>query len=189
MKLRQISMVFFVISFALLSACTKEHSNEHVIRPFSFVNQYGEAFGTNELEGSVWIANFMFTNCTSVCPTTSMEMAKIQKELAEKDLEVELVSFTVDPENDSPERLKQYLRHYTDDDSNWHLLTGYTQAEIERFAHDQFQAMVKKSEDSDQIIHSSSFYLIDQNGKIVNKYHYSHHNYLEALIKDIEKIN
>lgn len=84
--------------------------------------------------------------------------------------------------------LKRYVQQFTDDDANWHLLTGYTQEEIVRFAHEQFSTIVQKPVDSDQIIHRSSFYLIDQNANIVNKYHYSNDRYVQELINDIEKL-
>lgn len=187
MKIKQITMLLFTVAI-ILAACSNDTSDAHVIAPFSFVNQYGEPYGSEQLEGSIWIANFMFTNCTSVCPTTAIEMAKIQKELANKGLDVELVSFSVDPEIDSPERLKIYVDTYTNDDSNWHLLTGYSQKEIEIFANEQFHTIVQKPDNSDQIIHGSSFYLIDQKGRVINKYHYSNNNYIEEMIAEIEKI-
>ena len=181
-------VVLVSIAFIMLSGCYDDKPTDKVIAPFSFVNQNGEEFGTKELYGSIWIANFMFTNCTSVCPMTSMEMAQIQKVLSKKGIEVVLVSFTVDPEVDSPERLKQYVNYFTDDDSNWHFLTGYTQEEIERFANEQFETIVQKTENSDQIIHGSSFYLIDQEGKIINKFHYSNNSYLEEMLEQIENL-
>ena len=155
---------------------------------FSFTNEQGEEISRDDLKGNWWIADFIFTNCTSVCPVLTQEMAKIQSELEKADLDVILVSFTVDPENDTPERLKEFVASFTDNDANWYLLTGYTQAEIEQFANQQFQTIVQKPADSDQVIHGSSIYLIDQHGNIIKKYHYSEEDYIKQLLEDIEKL-
>src|SRR5690606_25667449 len=107
---------------------------------------------TDDLNGTIWIASFIFTKCETVCPPLMFEMAALQKRFEEKGIEVELISFTVDPEVDSPEVLKQYIRHFTDNETNWNLLTGYSQEEIEGFAREQFQTIVQKPNTSNQVI-------------------------------------
>lgn len=183
-----ISFITLILLLIVLPACGENTTTGRKLAPFTFTNQHGEAFGSENLAGHVWVANFIFTNCTSVCPVLTQEMAKIQSELEKADLDVILVSFTVDPENDTPERLKEFVASFTDNDANWYLLTGYTQAEIEQFANQQFQTIVQKPADSDQVIHGSSIYLIDQHGNIIKKYHYSEEDYIKQLLEDIEKL-
>ena len=84
----------------------------------------------NELSNTVWVANFIFTNCTTICQPMTAEMASLQSVFKEKNLNVEFVSFTVDPTIDTPEKLKSFITDFSDDLSNWNMLTGYTQAEI-----------------------------------------------------------
>ena len=91
-------------------------------------------------------------------------MADLQKKFKEEGIQVEFVSFTVDPTVDSPEVLKEYIHQFTDDETNWHILTGYTQEEIEVFAREQFQTIVQKPSSSNQVIHGTNFYLINQQG-------------------------
>ena len=85
-------------------------------------------------EGKVWIADFIFTNCKSVCIPMSQKCPSCKQHSKEQEIEVEFVSFTVDPDIDTPKVLKEYLSQFSDDESNWHLLTGYSQEAIEKLA-------------------------------------------------------
>ncbi|MFS0574744.1 SCO family protein [Sporosarcina sp. 179-K 3D1 HS] len=155
---------------------------------FSFTDQDGQSFGTKELEGHIWIADFIFTNCETVCPPMTMEMATLQAEAKEKGLDVKFVTFTVDPDVDTPEVLKKYIQHFTEDESNWHLLSGYSQKDIETFAMEQFQTIVQKPKTSDQVIHGTNFYLIDQNGFLMAEYNFADESYREDIQKDIKRL-
>lgn len=92
------------------------------------------------------------------------EMAALQDELENNEIKAEIIIFTVDPEVDTPEVLKQYVQQFTDEEANWHMLTGYSQETIEDFARENFQSMVQKPEKSNQVIHGTNFYLIDGEG-------------------------
>ncbi|NYF25318.1 SCO family protein [Sporosarcina sp. JAI121] len=182
---------YILISFvfvALLSACGSVPQTGKEIAPFSYTDQDGQSFGTVELEGKVWIADFIFTNCNTVCPTMSAEMATLQKKFNEEGIQVEFVSFTVDPKVDSPDVLKNYIQRFSDDETNWHMLTGYSQNEIEVFAREQFQTIIQKPESSHQVIHGTNFYLVDEQGVSVNEFNYVDSSYIEDMKKVIEKI-
>lgn len=85
-------------------------------------------------------------------------------------LDVEFVSFSVDPEVDTPEKLAAYAKQFTDDLSNWHLLTGYSPAEISELAQKSFKTIVQKPANDDQVVHGTSFYLVGPDGKVVQTY-------------------
>lgn len=97
-------------------------------------------------------------------------MTKLQEKVKEEGLNIEIVSFSVDPTNDKPEKLKEYVLKFNDDTSNWNLLTGYTQEYIEDYALTNFKTVVKKPEIDNQVIHGTSFFLINQDGKVVKDY-------------------
>ncbi|MEK4404307.1 MULTISPECIES: SCO family protein [unclassified Sporosarcina] len=187
--MKNICYLFIPLVIAvLLSACSSvPHSGKEIV-PFSYTDQNGQPFGTDELTGKVWIADFVFTKCKTVCPPMTLEMADLQKKFEDEGVQVEFVSFTVDPTIDSPDVLKEYIHQFTDDEKNWHILTGYTQEEIEAFARDQFQTIVQKPSSSNQVIHGTNFYLIDQQGSIVNEYNYVDASYVKEMMKDIKKI-
>lgn len=171
----------------LLSACGRQTYEKNMV-PFTFIDQHGQPFGTDNLTGSPWIANFIFTNCKTVCPPMTTEMALLQKHFNKEGIAVEFVSFTVDPTVDSPSTLNEYMQVFTDDDSNWHMLTGYSQQEIEIFAREQFQTMVQKPTSSNQVIHGTTFFLFNKEGALVKEYSYIDNSYVEELLKDIKNI-
>ena len=185
---RTLYILISVLLLTLLSACSTESHNSQQISTFSYIDQHEQSFGTDNLTGKVWIANFIFTNCESVCSPMTMEMASLQKKLAEEAIEVEFVSFTVDPQVDTPEVLQSYIGQFTDDVSNWHLLTGYTQDEIEAFAREEFQTIIHKPESSQQVIHGSNFYLVDDQGNLVKEVNYVEPSFTDNLVSDIRKL-
>lgn len=187
MKTKKIISVL-LICLLLLSACASPPKNGGEIDSFSFINQDGEPFGTEELTNSIWIADFIFTNCTSICKPMTSEMAALQQTFKEQNISIEFISFSVDPAVDSPDVLKSYVQDFTDDLSNWNLLTGYSQEQIEVFAREQFQTIVQKPTSSNQVIHSSNFYLIDKNGNLVSEYNYIDSDYIDNILRDIKSL-
>ncbi|WP_414703630.1 SCO family protein [Pseudalkalibacillus sp. SCS-8] len=159
----------------LLAACgqglEKPDDYNFEVQSFEYTNQNGESVSLKDLEGKVWIANFIFTNCNTVCPPMTNHMASLQKNIEEAGLEnVQIVSFSVDPEVDSPEALKAFGEKHGADFSNWHFLTGYDQSEIEAFAKESFKTIVQKPKDNDQVTHGTAFYLVDQSGTVLTRY-------------------
>jgi protein SCO1/2 len=152
---------------------------------FTYTNQDGSPFGLSELKGRVWITDMIFTNCRTVCPPMTANMAQLQQKLKEKGVEADIVSFSVDPENDTPDALKAYGEKFGADFSQWHFLTGYTPEQIEELSYNAFKATLQKEPDSDQVIHVTSFYLVDKTGKIVRKYDGLTPPY-DTIIKDIK---
>ncbi|WP_017726889.1 SCO family protein [Halalkalibacterium ligniniphilum] len=139
-----------------------------VVPEFEFVNQHGEPFGSEDLEGTYWLANMIFTSCSTVCPTMTPNMARLQDAMLEEGVDMQFVSFTVDPENDNPELLAKYGENVGANFEYWNFLTGYPQEEIAEFAQEGFKTLVQETDDD--IIHSTSFFLIDGEGNVVRKY-------------------
>lgn len=140
------------------------------IEPFSYQNQDGKTVSLKSLKGHVWIADFMFTNCNTVCPPMTAHMTELQKKLKAENLDVRIVSFSVDPEKDTPKQLKAFASKYPLSLRNWDFLTGYSQKDIEDFALNSFKSIVKKPEGEDQVIHQTSFYLVGPDGKVLKDY-------------------
>ena len=170
----KISRLFFIVIFSTLliifSGCSSEKSGRP-IEDFEFTNQNGEKVSLNDLKGDVLVADFVFTNCTTVCPPMTSNMTELQKRVEEAGYDdVTFVSFSVDPELDTPEVLKEYAKDYGINLDNWEFLTGYSQEEIEKFAEKNFKTIVKKPENDDQVIHGTSFYVINKDGEIVEEF-------------------
>ncbi|MCL6626819.1 MAG: SCO family protein [Alicyclobacillus shizuokensis] len=155
---------------------------------FRDTDEQGQPFSLSDLRGKVWMADFMFTNCTSVCPLTTAHMAKLQRRLRQAGVDAQLVSFTVDPSHDTPQRLRTYAAKYRADLTNWHFLTGYSSQSITRFARDGFKAVIESIPKSNQYTHSTEFYLVGPDGKVVHVYDGLHPNYAKivAAVRSLE---
>jgi protein SCO1 len=140
------------------------------LEDFNARTEEGKDISLTDLKGEVWIADFIFTNCATVCPPMTANMTKLQGMLKEKGLDVEIVSFSVDPSVDTPEKLKEYVMKFNGELTNWQLLTGYSQEFIEEYALKNFKTIVKKPGTDNQVIHGTSFYLIDKEGIVVKDY-------------------
>ncbi|SFI00973.1 MULTISPECIES: SCO family protein [unclassified Bacillus (in: firmicutes)] len=158
------------------------------VESFQYINQNGEKFGTKDLKGKVWVADLVFTSCQTVCPPMTANMAKLQRLAKEEKLDVQFVSFSVDPEVDKPEKLKAFVQKFTDDTKNWNLLTGYSQDDIEKFAKNNFKTLVDKPDNQDQVLHGTKFYLVDQNGKVMKEYSGMNNTPYDDILRDIRRL-
>ena len=91
---------------------------------FKLTDQSGQEVGLSTYRGKIWVAGFIFTKCPSVCPTVTRAMAGLQGKLKAASLEAELVTFTVDPETDTPAILKEYGEDAGADFDSWRFLTA-----------------------------------------------------------------
>ena len=89
---------------------------------FNLTNQQGKPLALSDMVGKIWVADFIFTNCPTICPAMTSEMARLQSEFVADP--VYFVSFSVDPERDTSEVLSRYAKEYGADDRRWHFLTG-----------------------------------------------------------------
>ncbi|QTC42780.1 SCO family protein [Bacillus sp. V3] len=184
------SKLIFPLLFLLtgiLTGCGIDEEKEYQMQEFSFTDQNGQSFGSEDLKGKIWVADFIFTNCDTVCPPMTASMAALQDEMKTKGIEIQFVSFSADPEIDTPEKLKEFVKKFNGDEKNWHLVTGYTQSEIEMFAREEFQTLIQKPESADQVIHSTSFYVIDQYGRITNSFGFQK-SHFEEIVREAGKL-
>jgi protein SCO1 len=143
-------------------------SSYGVLPSFELVNQDGQAFGSAQLAGRIWIADFIFTNCPGPCPIISTRMSELQKPLARTD--IRLVSFTVDPEKDTPEVLRAYAEKLHARSERWAFLTG-SRAAIYALTRDGFKLAVSDGGDEAGIpVHSTRIVLVDRHGAIRGYY-------------------
>ncbi|MFC5407410.1 SCO family protein [Cohnella soli] len=190
MKLRQLLLTALLLACALaIAACGNNKPNDlnYKLEPFTYTDQSGKPFALSDLSGKVWVSDFIFTQCTTVCPMLTANMAKLQQQLQEADVQAELVSFSVDPKNDTPEGMKAYFGKFSEDDVNWHGLTGYSFEEIRRFSRTNYKVAVEKDASSDQVIHGTSFYLVDQTGTVVASYDGQDPPY-KQIVKDVKSL-
>ncbi len=171
------TLVFAVI---LLAGCARQKPLPVFgeIPHFELLNQQGRKFDRSALDGHVWVADFIFTNCESSCPRMSSKMHSLQ---GATDTGVKLVSFTVDPERDTPQALAEYGKKYSADDARWTFLTGDTNT-LNRLDHDAFM-LGNLSMD-----HSTRFVLVDKKGRIRGYYGLFDGDPVSRLAKDAARL-
>jgi protein SCO1/2 len=132
---------------------------------FNLVDQDGKPFSSRDLHGRPWAAAFIFTHCGSSCPVLTAMMSRLQKTLPP---EVMLISFSVDPESDTPPVLKGYAASYYADESHWRFLTGPKDA-IAAVIKDM-KTPFQPAGDNGPIAHSVNLLLVDADGQIRGNY-------------------
>ena len=152
---------------------------------FSFVDQSGAPLGSAQLSGKIWVANFIFTRCPNICPKFTAKMGTLQDRSKEQLPELTLVSFTVDPENDTPEVLTAYGQKFRADFSRWHFLRG-DRPELERVIRDgMLQPMDRgDGQDLNTVVHGSYFALIDEKLQVRGVYRFSEPGAVDDVIRD-----
>lgn len=156
---------------------------------FSLIERTQQPFGHTDLTGSVWVANFIFTHCPGRCPLLSQRMARLQTTLRTEP--VRFISFSVDPERDTPEVLQVYARRYHADDQRWLFLTG-ERATMYTLIREGFRLGVEALAPDDPrltthepIVHSNRFVLIDPQRRIRGYYRGDDTESMVRLLQDI----
>jgi cytochrome oxidase Cu insertion factor (SCO1/SenC/PrrC family) len=149
---------------------------------FQLTNQNGQAFGSAQLAGKIWIADFIYTTCPGPCPMISGRMSELQKPLEKTD--VHLVSFSVDPEKDTPKVLRGYAESLQAEPGRWDFLTGPKSA-IYKLSHDGFKLAVSDGSAEQGIpVHSTRMVLVDRNGQIRGYYDATEPEAITKLLAD-----
>ena len=138
----------------------------HKISDFSFINQNEKTITNKEIEGKIHIANFMFTSCTSICPDMTGNMKLIEKAFS-NDPRVVILSYSVTPWIDTPDKLADYVEFNDIKTNNWHFLTG-SKNEIYSLARESYFAeeTMGFSKDSTDFLHTEYFILVDRDKRI-----------------------
>ena len=141
----------------------------HKIPAFSFINQNNEVVVNDSLNGNIYIANFFFTSCPTICPVMTKNMAYVQSKLSVYP-NIKFISHTVDPANDTPERMLSYVKKMSAkniiiDLNNWHFLTG-EKDELYEIAKSYFVNVSPDSLAPGGFLHSEYFVLIDKEGRV-----------------------
>jgi protein SCO1/2 len=145
---------------------------------FSLVDQSGAAFDSSRLNGRIWVADFMYTTCPGPCPMMSHQMRQIAQSS-----DVLLVSFTVDPQTDTPVALAAYAKHYPVPPDRWWFLTG-PRAELNDLGLNAFHLNTVDG----SLEHSTRFVLVDRKMRIRAYYQTLEDQFRPQLLADIRKL-
>jgi len=159
-------------------------SKYHKISDFELINQNGETITQEYYKNKIYVADFFFTTCQSICPIMTKNMLDIQEQL-KNDKEILLLSHTVTPEIDSVQQLKKYALENRIDDDKWNLVTG-EKKQIYDLARKSYLAVEDSEFGNFDMIHTENFMLIDKKRQIRGFYDGTDKNEIIRLLSDIE---
>lgn len=176
-----------MVSTELVDSTIQHQKKYHRISDFSLINQNGKTITQKDYKNKIYVADFFFTTCQSICPIMTDHMVKIQKELKD-DQDVMLLSHTVTPDIDTIEQLKRYALKKGVDDDKWNLVTG-DKKEIYQLARKSYLA-VKDDGDGGpyDMIHTENFLLIDKKRRIRGFYDGTKPEEIDRLLGDIKHL-
>lgn len=174
-----------MVSAELVDSTIQHKAKYHKIADFSLVNQNGKTITQNDYKDKIYVADFFFTTCQSICPIMTDHMYQIQKEIIDDD-DIMLLSHSVTPKRDSVAQLKKYAKEKGVIDRKWNLVTG-DKKQIYELARKSYLA-VKTQGNGDEydMIHTENFLLIDKKGQIRGFYDGTKSEEIERLLDDIE---
>lgn len=161
----------------------------HRIGQFSFKNQFNEDVSTNDMKGKVFVAEYFFTTCGTICPKMTEQMTRVQAAYRGND-NLKILSFTVNPDYDTVEIMNAYAQKYDAEADQWHFLTGdknelYSVARKYFFVLKPAEAANLGDAGSD-FIHTNNFVLVDQKLRIRGYYDGTNPDEVDVLIEDID---
>ena len=168
----------------LVDSTVQYKSKYHTIADFSFINQNGKTITQKDYEGKIYVADFFFTTCGSICPKMTTNLSEIQTAFAHNP-KVKLLSHTVFPETDSVPVLKAYAKKYKVDASQWNLVTG-DKKEIYTMARKSYLAVkLGKPSELYDMVHTENFVLVDTKRRVRGFYDGTNKEDMKRLIEDI----
>ena len=182
-------IIYGIVAVLLVITYLTKESNSNselpvlgTIPEFYFTDSRDKKISRADLNGKVWVADFIFTTCTMACPVLTGNMNLVHKEFQNND-DVRIVSISVYPEYDTPEVLKKYASQYDANTNRWHFLTG-PEENVQNVIKNGF----KMGDYEDIIFHSEKFALVDQKGRLRGYYSGMETEDVTRLKKDINKL-
>lgn len=199
----------YLIIFLIISSCTKENSYklpiygrkvisekiingekiidtlDHTISNFSFINQDGKTVNNLTFNNSIYVADFFFTSCPTICPLMKSEMMRVYRKYINEE-KIKLLSHTINPEFDTVERLKEFAKKFNVDSNKWHFVTGDINEIYEIGFKSYMVTAAKDSLSPGGFLHSGTFLLVDNNKKIRGVYDGTNKLEVNKLLKDID---
>lgn len=185
--------IFCLCGTALVAAChsRKELPELGAVPRFAMTDQGGTSFTNDTLRGNVWAAAFIFTRCPSACPRVTKAMRGVQLDAKSRGVQLRLVSFSVDPDNDTPEVLRRYAKEYGADTSTWSFVTGDA-ATIRRTAEQGFKIAAEGTADPSKadfgIMHGTQLVLVDRAQNIRGYYATNDDLALRRIVDDAARL-
>ncbi len=158
------------------------------IPSFEYLNQDSVMIKSSSMKGKIWVADFIFTNCQSICPKMTDEMKRLNNLTKDLSNSIQFMSFSIDPKTDSPHVLKNYINAKGITAKNWQFFTG-SEARTHALGIDNFLIVAQEDiEAAGGYAHSEAFTLVDREGYVRGVYKTTDSKQVDKLEKDIRKL-
>lgn len=158
------------------------------IPSFEYLNQDSVLIKSSSMKGKIWVADFIFTNCQSICPKMTDEMKRLNNLTKDLSKSIQFMSFSIDPKTDSPYVLKNYIKAKGIKAKNWQFFTG-SEARTHALGIDNFLIVAQEDiEAAGGYAHSEAFTLVDREGYVRGVYKTTDPKQVDQLEKDIRKL-
>jgi protein SCO1/2 len=155
---------------------------------FYFLNQDSVIVKSTDLKGKIWVTDFFFTTCSTICPGMTNNMKKLNENTQDLKDHVQFISFSINPDFDKPHVLKQYMKIHDIKTPNWLFMTG-DEVETHRLGVEDFHIHASQDDKSnDGYAHSEAFALVDKEGHVRGVYNVADPKQLEQLEVDLRKL-
>lgn len=165
------------------------------IPPFRFLNEDSVWVTNEDFKGKVWIAEFFFASCPTICPEMNQQMKRFAEETKSFSNEYQILSFTINPDDDTPSVLKNYKKGHQIKNKNWAFLTGIPEDDVHQLGIENFKTFAGRDEESEGgYAHSGAFTLVDRNGYVRGVYAITNYDSTvneeeyQRLISEIKKL-
>jgi len=166
--------ILFGFSYPIIKSLNREIPNDlpiiYPLAEYKLTNEFGKPFGSHDLKGRVYLASFIFTSCPTSCPQSMKKMQIVQKRLRGLGTKVGIVTFSVDPENDTPAVLNKYARRFKANPYVWSFVTGPRKDVKDVIVNNFKVAMGEKTPGMMDIAHSEKIFLVDGAGRVRGLY-------------------
>ncbi len=169
----------------------KEGENDTIcptIPHFEYLNQDSVTITSGEMKGKIWVAQFFFATCPTICPPMTTQMKRLNEMTKDLKDEIQFISFTINPEHDKPAVLRNYIKKHGITASNWQFLTG-NEAETHELGINYFMVHANADENAaGGYAHSDAFTLVDKEGYVRGVYVGTSTEQVDLMEKDIRKL-
>lgn len=176
------------IEYKMVDGVNVEDTIYPTIPAFTYINQDSVRIKSSDMKGKIWVADFFFSTCPTICPTMTTQMKRLQAMTKDLENDIQFISFSINPRHDQPAVLRRYIKHHGITAKNWQFLTG-DEAETHELGVNSFLVHVNADAEAEGgYAHSPAFTLVDKEGIVRGVYVGTDTKQVNQLEKDLRKL-
>lgn len=175
------------VEYSMVDGVEVSDTLYHHVPEFKYINQDSVLVTSEELKGKIWITDFFFTSCPTICPPMTSQMKRLSEMMLDLEEHVQFISFSIDPDRDTPSKMRDYIEDYQIKATNWQFLTGDEEA-THLLAKEFFNGAERNEEIDGGFGHTTYFALVDTEGLVRGIYDGTDPLKVDDLEKDLRKL-